>query len=237
MFSLPLSYLERHLFVEVQGQKWLLDTGSPTTFGNSTSLRLGGDEYPVANSGMGITVDSLTEHVPVEMVGLLGMDVLGQYDFVLDLPNHRLLLSREPIEREGVTLDLDEYMDVPLVYATVRGQELRMFLDTGAMISFLQKDLVSDLKPVGSFVDFYPMHGTFETPLFKLEHELGGVRFVASAGVLPEFLNMMLSLAGADGVLGNQFLVQRPVLLSLRNRVAVLLDPDPKDEGGPEAAP
>lgn len=237
MFTLPLSYLERHLFVEVQGQKWLLDTGSPTTFGNSKSLRLGGDEYPVANSGMGITVDSLTEHVPVEVVGLLGMDVLGQYDFVLDLPNHRLLLSREPIEREGVTLDLDEYMDVPLVYATVRGQELRMFLDTGAMISFLQKDLVSDLKPVGSFVDFYPMHGTFETPLFELEHELGGVRFVASAGVLPEFLNMMLSLAGADGVLGNQFLVQRPVLLSLRNHVAVLLDPDPKDEGGPEAAP
>jgi len=40
--TLPLQFRNRHLFVQLGGELWLLDTGSPTSFGISSRLSIAG---------------------------------------------------------------------------------------------------------------------------------------------------------------------------------------------------
>ena len=50
MDTLPLQLRDGHLFVELNGELWLLDTGAPTSFGNSTSISLAGEQFSLGSS-------------------------------------------------------------------------------------------------------------------------------------------------------------------------------------------
>ncbi|HNQ90149.1 MAG TPA: hypothetical protein PKM73_16145, partial [Verrucomicrobiota bacterium] len=43
MNTLPLRFKDGHLFVEIGGELWLLDTGAPTSFGTWRSLTISGE--------------------------------------------------------------------------------------------------------------------------------------------------------------------------------------------------
>ncbi len=220
--TLPLQFRDGHLFVVVDGDLWLLDTGAPTSFGASHSLTIAGEQFNLGASYFDLTSEALSQFVGVPCVGLLGADVLGRFDHLFDTTDGRLTVSTAELQHTGQTVHLEEFMGIPIVTASVGGREYRMFFDTGAQISYFQGDSLTEYPPAGSVTDFYPGAGQFQTDTYEVPISLGGVTFTLRCGALPGLLGMTLMIANTDGIVGNSILKNRRVGYFPRRHAMVL---------------
>lgn len=217
-----LQYINGHIFIEVDGELWLFDTGAPTSFGSSSVVILARVKSRIDSTYMGLTPTALSEYVSIECVGLLGADVLGQYDFIIDVPSGTIEVSVEELGYTGEALPMDEFMGIPIVSARIRGQGYRMFFDTGAQISYFQHDSLADFPSAGTVTDFYPGAGQFQTETHNVDISLGNNEFVLRCGSLPGLLGMTFMMASTDGIIGNQVITNRRCGYFPRRRLLVL---------------
>ena len=222
MNTLPLQLRDGHLFVELGGELWLLDTGAPTSFGTSCSLSFAGEQFSLGTSYLGLTAATLSQFVGVPCAGLLGADVLGRFDHIFDTAGGRLTVSTGELPQSGQNVPLDEFMGIPIVNARVGHSDYRMFFDTGAQISYFQGDSLTECPSAGSVTDFYPGVGQFQTDTHELPVSLGGVAFTLRCGTLPGLLGMTLMMADTQGIVGNAILSNRTVGYFPRRRVMLL---------------
>lgn len=209
MTTLPLILNHGHLFVEMEGHLWLFDTGAPTSFGTADKLLIADEQFSLSSSYFGLTASTLSQYVGVECSGLLGADVLGRFDHILDTTGARLTVSAGELPHDGQHIALDEFMGIPIVTASVGGSEYRMFFDTGAQISYFQEDSLADYPPAGSVTDFYPGVGQFQTDTHEVPMALGDISFLLRCGCLPGLLGASLMMADTQGIIGNQVLNDR----------------------------
>src|SRR5262249_22933160 len=131
MHTLPLRTQDGHLFVEVGGAPWLLDTGAPASFGDARVLLLADKQFRIAGNYLGLTAAALSDFVGVPCRGLLGADFLGSFDLVLDAPSAVVAVSTDELTHGGQPVSLDQVMGIPVVSVQIRGNTHRMFFDTG----------------------------------------------------------------------------------------------------------
>jgi len=222
MVKLPLHLRDGHLFLEAESALWLFDTGAPTSFGSLPALTLAGEQFRLCSSYLGLTAATLSRFVAVECVGLLGADILGRFDFLLDAPNGTATISTSQLVHRGTTVDLDEFMGIPLVSAHIRGVDYRMFLDTGAQISYFQHDSLASFPAAGRVSDFYPGVGQFETETHSVGITLAELEFTLRCGELPGLLGATLMMAGTEGIIGNEVVKNRLVGYFPRRRLLML---------------
>jgi hypothetical protein len=222
MNKLPLTLRHGHLFVELDGELWLLDTGAPTSFGTSPSLTIAGEQFSLGTSYLGLTAETLFQFVGVRCVGLLGADVLGRFDHIFDTAGGQLSVSTDELSHSGQSICLDLFMGIPIVTARIGGSDYRMFFDTGAQISYFQDDSLAEFPSAGIVTDFYPGVGQFQTDTHEVPVSLGGVTFTLRCGRLPGLLGMTLKMASSDGIIGNAILANRTVGYFPRRRMMVL---------------
>lgn len=84
-----------HLFAQLNHQNWLIDTGSPATFGVSNSIHIGNHEVPAATENMGLTAEELSMSVKTKTHGMIGTDVLNQFDWIFDIANSETVVSTD----------------------------------------------------------------------------------------------------------------------------------------------
>lgn len=219
---LALWLRRQHLFLEVEGDLWLFDTGAPGSFGSVSPLTLAGEEFQLDGTFLGLDPGSLARFVGVDCVGLLGADVLGRFDVLLDVPNASATISTDRLDFAGSTVPLDDFMGIPIVSVRIRDTDYPMFLDTGAQVSYFQHDSLRSFPAAGSATDFYPGIGQFETETHALDVTLGGEKFKLRCGTLPQALDVTLSLAGVAGIVGNELIVGRSVGYFPRRGLLVL---------------
>src|SRR5262249_27159543 len=143
MKTFPIQLFEGHLFLELGSELWLLDTGAPTSFGMSPNLSIAGEHFSLGASYLGLTAAVLSGFLGVPCVGLLGADVLGRFDHLLNTTGGTATLSTAELSHSGQNVDLDNFMGIPIVSARVGDNDYRMFFDTGAQISYLQDDALA----------------------------------------------------------------------------------------------
>jgi hypothetical protein len=205
MKEYPLTFKDGHLFVELDGTLWLFDTGAPTSFGETPGLNFAGETFTVGGSFMGLSAATLSEHINVECAGLLGADLINEFDHILDLPGETLTVSKDELQVDGTRVPITDFvMGVPIVAARVTDSDYRMFFDTGAQFSFFQDDSISDFPAAGRVTDFYPGAGPFETDTHQVDLSLSDLTFTLRCGTLPGFLGDLLKSANAQGIVGNE---------------------------------
>ena len=98
----------------------------------------------------------------------------------------------------------------------VAGRSAKVILDTGAPVSYVSPSFTEGMKPVGCVTDFNPMvpGNTFETPVFEFPASFAGRDFQMRAGHLPLSIRLMLSMIGADGVVGMDIFGRMPVVIA-----------------------
>jgi hypothetical protein len=117
--TLPLIFNHGHLFVELEEHLWLFDTGAPTSFGAAERLLIAGEQFSLSSSYFGLTASTLSQYVGFECSGLLGADVLGRFDHILDTTGGRLAVSTAELSHDGQRVHLDEFMGIPIVTTSV----------------------------------------------------------------------------------------------------------------------
>ena len=219
----PLHFRDGHLFLETDGQLWLIHTGAPTSFGSQPTLSLCGENFQLTDGYMGMTASTLSDFVSVECTGLLGGDILGQFDIVLDISNGTVKISSGILEHSGESVPIDEFIGIPIVVARIGGADYRMFFDTGAQISYFQHDSLMDHPSAGAITDFYPGAGQFQTETHNVNVALGETEFTLRCGTLPGLLAATLMMAGTTGIIGNQVITGRRIGYFPRRRIIVFL--------------
>ena len=221
MHNSRLKIQKGHLFVEIDGDDWLLDTGAPTSFGTN-QIRIEGRDFPVPSNYMGLTASQLTGFVGHPTVGIIGADILNEFDILIDMKSERVSFSSEQITLDGEVLEIDEFMGIPIIMARISGAERRMFFDTGAQISYFQDDSLDTFHAIGMATDFFPGIGQFRTETYRVSTTLGNRQYDLCCGSLPHLLGMTLMLAETEGIIGNEILYGRLTGYFPRRRELVL---------------
>ena len=113
-------------------------------------------------------------------------------------------------------------MEIPIITASVSGREFKMFLDTGAQVSYLQDEIIESFPKSDSMTDFFPGFGTFDTETYLVDMGLGCLQFSLRCGTLPLMLGMTLMMGGTEGVLGNDIFRDKKVGYFPRRRLLVI---------------
>jgi len=209
MQILGLSFKDGHYFVDIEGEKWLYDTGSPASFGKKENLILDGKQFDIGNNYMGLNTITLSQFVGLPCAGLLGADIIGQFDHILDSKSETLTISEGELSHDGKLVPMDEFMGIPIISVTILGQSFSMFFDTGAQVSYFQEESLFNFPKAGSFTDFYPGLGQFETEIHNVPVSIGGTEFTFRCGALPDLLSQMLFITEVSGIIGNELLANR----------------------------
>ena len=209
MLTLPLKFETGHLYVSLDEGEWMFDTGSPTSFGAVETLAIDGEDFKIPTAYMGMDAEQLSGFAGHSTCGLLGADVINQFDVQIDIGGQELSFSKEEITLEGTALALNQFMGIPLLDAEIGGEMYRMFFDTGAQVSYFQHRSLSSFPAAGSLTDFYPGYGEFESETHMLEAHIGGQAMTLRCGNLPKMLSAGLVMGGAKGIVGNEILPGR----------------------------
>ncbi len=209
MQTLPLIFKDGHLFVNMEGNLWLFDTGAPTSFGNITNFTIATKSFTIGKAYLGLSSETLSEFVGVQCIGLLGADILRHFDHLFDCANEQVTISLDELKHSGQTVHLSEFMGIPIITVCISGIEYRMFFDTGAQISYFQDDALADFPACGSVTDFYPGVGRFQTDTHLVKVSLCSVDFTLRFGALPDLIGATLMMADTQGIIGNQIMANR----------------------------
>ena len=209
--TFPLHFQAGHLFAEITGERWLFDTGAPISFGKAHELSLVGERFSLGQAYVGLDAETLSRLVAVNCAGLLGADILGRFDHRLDAADGLLTVSTTTLEHGGQHLELDDFMGIPIITVRIEHRDYRMFLDTGAQISYFQHASLAGFPPAGSLTDFYPGFGEFQTETHRVPASIGDGQFTLRCGSLPRLLGMTLGVANVDGIVGNEIFLDRSV--------------------------
>jgi hypothetical protein len=205
----PLHFRDGHLYLEVGGELWLLDTGAPVSFGDSENLAIGGATFRLESGLLNLDSARLSEFVGVECAGLLGGDVLSNFDIVLDQQSGSATLATDELGVPGHALPLERFLGIPIVPGRIGGKAHRFFFDTGAQLSYLDEAELAAFPEAGPVEDFHPSIGSFTTNTHQVDLSLGPHDFTLRCGSLPGLLGITLSMAGTSGILGNEILAGR----------------------------
>jgi len=205
-----IAEFDGHMIIAIDEGRFLVDTGSPTSFARGRLVSFGGTSAGVGDSAMGVLdPDELSGHVGTRLDGLIGMDVLRQHR--LTFVQNRLFVGdgEEGMgsgatlrDSDFVSLDTDDFMGIPVVSLNVNQKTVRMFVDTGAKVSYLDPDMLAEFTVEETIHDFYPGMGEFDVGVSEVWADLKGWPLKAKFGRLPALLQMSLMVGGVNGIIG-----------------------------------
>ena len=198
-----IELFDGHVLVALPEGRFLIDTGSPLSFARTGRVSFGGMETDLAPSLPGLDADGLSRLVGTSLDGLIGMDILGR--FVVTFGRRELSVDEgAPSEPDPAftELETDGVMGIPVVAVLANGRTARMFVDSGAKISYLAPERLAGLPVEETLHDFYPGAGEFDVEVSTAGCELGGHSFRAKYGRPPVLVRTVLSMYGVDGIIG-----------------------------------
>lgn len=216
------NFFDGHIVATVGQSSLLIDTGAPGSAADSAPLVLAGRSHALQGSYLGVTPASLGRYIGTPVNALVGVDILNQYDCLIDPSTCTFTMSEAALPLEGRTLELDNCMGVPIIEATVAGDKVRMFFDTGARLCYLDPDLTALFPEDGTEDDFYPRFGVFSTIAYHVPFVLGGDTVTLRAGTLPPVLRTELMMANTRGILGTAILRTHRVTYAPRRKMMAL---------------
>jgi len=209
---------DNHLILLHQENKFLVDTGSPVSISGGSEINVFGQGYEVSQHYLGFTIEELSKAIGCNLHTLIGGDILKNHKFHVDFENKQfsILESLSCEELEGVNIDL--YMDIPIIEIGLGQDTIRGFLDTGAKISYLNSQYVDTLKPIDDREDFYPNFGRFNTLIYELPIKFNNKEVCLTFGVLPKTLEVALSMGGTKAIVGNEIFSYFSLIFDYSNK-------------------
>lgn len=220
-----IHFAKKHLLIHDGNNVILIDTGSPQTIHTSRTLEFLGKQYGVTTNAMGSTIANLKEMAGIEFTTLMGLDILSEYDIILDYANEEITFCSidEPMP-SGISYNFNSMLPMISIPVTVAGQSRQLIVDTGATTSYINSATTRGMTPAATITDFSPLlGGQFSTPVFNLESTFLGKTFICTFGNLPAAMEGMINLLGAEGVIGYDLLKSCKLLISCsRNQITLL---------------
>ena len=125
--SYKILNIKEHLVLDADQGLWVLDTGAPASFGSPETLEINKKTYEIQSNYMGFDNTKLSEALGASVEGLIGGDILNEYDSYWDLSTNRISFSLEHLESEGIPISLEFFMGIPTLKVVLRGISYNWF--------------------------------------------------------------------------------------------------------------
>ena len=170
----PLTICNGYAVVNIDGNKYMLDTGSPVSMSTQMGLRsvsINGLSCPLMYNPIG---EQLRLATGLNLVGLLGTDVIGRFGGVLCDKVQNTATFGEVSRKDGIVVPFEKRGDYHF-HARVNGRNVLGYLDVGAPRPMIDDHSLLDLSRDEGDTDEPSMRGTIHTRQFGGEIEFGGV--------------------------------------------------------------
>ena len=207
----PIDVFDNHVIIVNDEKRLLIDTGSPISISNGSEINIFQTTYEASDKYHGATIDEISGYVGCPLDALIGNNILQEHRFQIDFQN--LLFSVwEKDPSEGI--NTDEYIDVDFngiptikiivnpVNTLTNQNPIDSWLDTGAKISYLNKQYVQGLDPACIKEDFFPGFGKFEVPIYDLPINFNGKEIPFQFGILPHSLELSNLSRSTQAIIG-----------------------------------
>jgi hypothetical protein len=211
-----LIFKRQHLLLLHEGRHWIIDTGCPISFGNAAREPISQKSLNRCNVFFDKSVDAetISGYVGLQVDGLIGCDILNQFDVLIDLRPGVMKMSVSVGELgppEGtLAVDIAQFQEsIPYLTLTLGRQAGRYIFDTGAQLSYHVGPIPADASPCTPADDFWIPLGEFQTETHhasvKIQDKEARLRF----GVPPKKLADGLASVKFHGIIGNETLIGR----------------------------
>ena len=222
MSKFPCFLVNGHIWAEIGNDRVLIDSGALSSIGNRASFNIGSRRFPLNKEFLGFGVDDFSRLTGMRLSVVMGADILNTFDYVIDMENEELVISTEPIDFRGHVLRPDYFQGIPIITVETDKQNVKLFFDTGAKLSYIKSDIAPDYPVVGQDTDFYAGFGEFQVDIHKVPLLVAGRRLNQEMGTLPQMLEMTLMVAGVDGILGTTIFDRFKVCFSARRKQIII---------------
>jgi len=218
----PLYFKKGHIYINIDDTLWLIDTGSPTSFGNVDTISFCNKQFPVSKNFQAFNINTVSQYVGVSCVGLIGADVLNHFDIVFNTTVKKLVASIDELTIAGKNVSMSEMIGIPIIPVQIEGKEHRMIFDTGAQISYFQGYTLTQFPSAGVFEDFHLTIGNYRTETYNVPITLCGQPFTIRCGSLPDSIDAILRTASAEGIVGNEIFHNHIIGYFPRRKIMVI---------------
>ena len=223
MTAHQLTHHAGHLFMTIGEALWLIGTGSPQSFSDVPILELDGISLRMRSNFRGFNSQTLSALTGTPTVGLLGADVLNQFDIICDLPSSQIMFSSEPVDMKGRSVSVQSFQGIPIIDAVIGGHSSRAFLDTGAKVSYWSHPSIKEYPSGERIEDFYPGIGHFMVSTHPVPIQIGNMNLDLCVGVPAAHVLALLKIGNATAILGNEILLKNKIIYQPRqNQLRIL---------------
>ncbi|MBI5554775.1 MAG: hypothetical protein HY920_02835 [Elusimicrobia bacterium] len=201
-YSIGIS--ESHVIAIMNGKRVLISTGAPISIGDTPEIMILGQAHKIENKYLDLDIKQISEHLRTDLNALLGLDVLSKFIFYVSHGIEAMICSdffinfKETMRELPISIDSGQLM----IDVKIGGVPIKMILDTGARLSFLNSILLEGQKSFGKKEVFYPGAGVFTTKVYNMPLELKEKVMAIPVGKLPDNMMTDLSLRQCSGLLG-----------------------------------
>ena len=207
MTTIPLIYCANHMFVDLPEGRWLVDTGSPATFGIPGHITWGGVRRSVPLQFGPANIPEIQTQIRTPFVGLIGTDLLNAQDSCWDGPAGEFRMGDANVHPAATNVEFESLMGMPILQARIGAHSARCLFDTGAQFGYvLNEHLVEGGTPDGRITDFNPIIGAIDSPAWRAEVGLGAARFTERFGLLTGLTAAALKMVSIDALIGCSWL-------------------------------
>ena len=233
MTTLPLKKSEGHFIITAGGENYIIDTGASVSCScyGQTEVVIGDRKfrvYPLPFERVGEKISELV-HMPI--AGLIGLDImeeLGSMEISDEEGCVRFGAETAPASGEhSFPFEMTTGFRVILAGLKVNGRDIKVILDTGARIDYMDPAILDTSVAVSHERDYNPIIGFFEVDGYKATYSVGDREIETVSYAATEQLREYMAQLGMhdiSGVVGlNVFLKgMKSLTVDFRNRKVIL---------------
>ena len=233
MTTLPLKKSEGHFIITAGGENYIIDTGASVSCScyGQTEVVIGDRKfrvYPLPFERVGEKISELV-HMPI--AGLIGLDImeeLGSMEISDEEGCARFGAETAPASGEhSFPFEMTTGFRVLLAGLKVNGRDIKVILDTGARIDYMDPAILDTSVAVSHERDYNPIIGFFEVDGYEATYSVGDREIETVSYAATEQLREYVAQLGMhdiSGVVGlNAFLKgMKSLTVDFRNRKVIL---------------
>ena len=233
MTTLPLKKSEGHFIINVNGENYIIDTGASVSCScnGQTEVVIGERKFRVYPLPLDKVGEKISELVHMPIAGLIGLDImeeLGSMEISEEEGCVRFGVETAPASGDhSFPFEMTTGFRVLLAGLKVNGRDIKVILDTGARIDYMDPAILDTSVAVSHERDYNPIIGFFEVDGYKATYAIGDREIETVSYAATEQLREYVAQLGMhdiSGVVGlNAFLKgMKSLTVDFRNRKVIL---------------
>lgn len=206
-----------HYFYVHNDKNYLIDTGSPFSFGESDVL-FGGNTYTLKKNAYLETINQ-SGLFHLETDGLIGMDILKGHIFTILKNESKIEFGKSDRAFSNIISIESAFGDTLLVKVQIDNLPCKALFDTGAWIGYASSQLVSQSSTIGDITDFNPIIGQINTTKHDVSLTIGDKTTKITVGKMTSMIEMPLKMLAVNFVFGLNQIDANAICINLQENI------------------